>query len=96
MCYSLWYNAPTMLPSEGRQHRQPLSSLEHELRIRATRPQLPLTLLCIYIIFYRYFPGQLQSHAAVCQMYLIWNIIHISIDIMNLKISRHIIYLKLV
>ena len=21
MCYSLWYNAPTMLPAEGRQHR---------------------------------------------------------------------------
>ena len=22
MCYSLWYNAPTMLPAEGRQHRR--------------------------------------------------------------------------
>ena len=21
MCYSLWYNAPTMLPAGGRQHR---------------------------------------------------------------------------
>ena len=21
MCYSLWYNAPTMLPATGRQHR---------------------------------------------------------------------------
>ena len=21
MCYSLWYNAPTMLPAAGRQHR---------------------------------------------------------------------------
>ena len=21
MCYSLWYNAPTMLPANGRQHR---------------------------------------------------------------------------
>ena len=21
MCYSLWYNAPTMLPASGRQHR---------------------------------------------------------------------------
>jgi len=21
MCYSLWYNAPTMLPADGRQHR---------------------------------------------------------------------------
>ena len=21
MCYSLWHNAPTMLPAEGRQHR---------------------------------------------------------------------------
>ena len=21
MCYSLWYNAPTMLPTRGRQHR---------------------------------------------------------------------------
>ena len=21
MCYSLWYNAPTMLPPTGRQHR---------------------------------------------------------------------------
>ena len=21
MCYSLWYNAPTMLPAKGRQHR---------------------------------------------------------------------------
>ena len=21
MCYSLWYNAPTMLPGTGRQHR---------------------------------------------------------------------------
>ena len=23
MCYSLWYNAPTMLPAIGRQHRAP-------------------------------------------------------------------------
>ena len=22
MCYSLWYNAPTMLPADGRQHRR--------------------------------------------------------------------------
>ena len=22
MCYSLWYNAPTMLPASGRQHRR--------------------------------------------------------------------------
>ena len=22
MCYSLWYNAPTMLPANGRQHRR--------------------------------------------------------------------------
>ena len=22
MCYSLWYNAPTMLPATGRQHRR--------------------------------------------------------------------------
>jgi len=22
VCYSLWYNAPTMLPATGRQHRE--------------------------------------------------------------------------
>ena len=30
MCYSLWYNAPTMLPASGRQHNSVLNEHYHE------------------------------------------------------------------
>ena len=35
MCYSLWYNAPTMLPADGRQHRGCiiLQSVTHSLAL---------------------------------------------------------------
>ena len=30
MCYSLWYNASTMLPATGRQHRVPEHSVPED------------------------------------------------------------------
>ena len=30
MCYSLWYNAPTMLPASGRQHDEIVRPINQE------------------------------------------------------------------
>ena len=39
MCYSLWYNAPTMLPAGGRQHRP--ATCRYSGKVAATVRQVP-------------------------------------------------------
>ena len=65
MCYSLWYNAPTMLPAGGRQHRGCIISqaVTHSLVLLKMGKIIPRNMLsrlellisrycCIYLVVY--------------------------------------------
>ena len=56
MCYSLWYNAPTMLPAEGRQHRPPEDGQNNfpkhvELTGIINKPLLLHLVGCLYYLY---------------------------------------------
>ena len=56
MCYSLWYNAPTMLPATGRQHRAPEDGRDQrpkhvELIVIINKPLLLHLVGCLYHLY---------------------------------------------
>ena len=52
MCYSLWYNAPTMLPAGGRQHRGECPK-HVELTGIINKPLLLHLVGCLYYLYQR-------------------------------------------